>query len=180
MRLLLDACVLYPDTLRRVMLGYAEAGGFVPLWSARILAEWCGAVADRRGPAEAALAEAEAVQLKRRWPEACVTGWEPLEDPEGLPDKADAHVIAAAQAGEADGVVTLNTRDFPLRRLGAAGLARLHPDAFLAQEFVPGGALDAVLDAVEAAAPPEARGAGFRGFLKRGGLPRLAKARARG
>jgi hypothetical protein len=182
MRLVLDACVLFPEVMRRVLLDYAAADGFEPLWSSRILGEWQTAVVRQRGPAEAALVAGAAAAMARRFPDALVTGWEELEDPAGLPDPADAHVIAAGRAGGADGIVTLNIRDFPLRAMAAAGLARLHADAFLVQEYAAGGALDAVLDAVEAAAPPEARGAGFRGYLKRGGLPRLAKAhqRARG
>lgn len=37
MRLVLDACVLFPGRLRDILLGVAERGGFTPLWSARIL-----------------------------------------------------------------------------------------------------------------------------------------------
>jgi hypothetical protein len=180
MRLVLDACVLFPEVMRGVLLGYAAAGGFAPLWSARILEEWRLALARQRGPEAAAEGATAAALMEARFPDALVTGWEPLEDPAGLPDPADAHVIAAARAGGADGVVTLNIRDFPLRAMGAAGLARLHPDGFLVGEYEPGGALDAVLDEVERAAPEQVRGDGFRRYLKRGGLPRLAKARARG
>jgi hypothetical protein len=179
MRLVLDACTLFPEVMRGVLLGYAGAGGFEPLWSRRILAEWLDAIARQRGPAEAALAGDAAAAMARHFPDALVEGWEALEDPGGLPDPADAHVIAAARASGADGIVTLNIRDFPLRAMGAAGLARLHPDAFLAQEYAVGGPLDEVLDTVEAAAPPAMRGEGFRSYLKRGGLPRLAKARQR-
>lgn len=179
MRLVLDACVLFPDAMRAVLLGHAAAGGFEPLWSTRILREWELAVERQRGPAAAGAARAAAEAMAARFPAACVTGWEALEDAAGLPDPADAHVIAAARAGRADGIVTLNIRDFPLRAMAAAGLARLHPDAFLAAEYEPGGPLDAVLDSVEAEAPPGARGEGFRSYLKKGFLPRLAKARAR-
>lgn len=177
MRLVLDACVLFPEVMRAVLLGHAQAGGFTPLWSGRILEEWQMALARQRGPEAAAEGATSAALMTARFPASLVEGWEPLEDPTGLPDPADAHVIAAARAGGADGVVTLNIRDFPLRVMGAAGLARLHPDAFLVAEYVPGGPLDIVLDGIEAAAPATAQGAGFRGYLKRGGLPRLAKAR---
>lgn len=172
MRLVLDACVLFPDRLRRVLIAYAEVGGFAPLWSDRILGEWARAAEARLGPVEAGLARAAAEALGRRFPQARVTGWEALEDPAGLPDPADAHVIAAARAGGADGIVTLNTRDFPLRALGAHGLARLEPDGFLRADYAPGGALAAALAAVEAeAATPD-----FPKWIKKAGLPRLAKA----
>ncbi|MBL3553988.1 PIN domain-containing protein, partial [Rhodovulum sulfidophilum] len=43
MKVLLDACVLYPTVLREILLGVARRGGFTPLWSARILEEWARA-----------------------------------------------------------------------------------------------------------------------------------------
>ncbi len=174
MRLLLDACTLYPRLMRGAVLGYAEAGGLTPLWSERILGEWVLATERKLGPLAAAQARASAARMRARFGEACVSGWERVEIHERLPDANDAHVLAAAVAGGADGIVTLNIRDFPLRALGARGLARLHPDAFLRAEWRAGGALDAVLDEMEAAAPA----LDFRKALKAAGLPRLAKARA--
>ncbi|MGF1659631.1 MAG: RSP_2648 family PIN domain-containing protein [Rubrimonas sp.] len=173
MRLLLDACALYPRLMRGALLGYAEAGGFAPLWSARILEEWRRAAERKQGPAAAMEAEAVAARMRARFPQAEATGWEAVQTPERLPDPGDAHVLAAAVAGGADGIVTLNIRDFPLRALGARRLARLHPDAFLRAEWTPGGALDAVLDEMAAAAPD----LDFARALKAAGLPRLAKAR---
>jgi hypothetical protein len=175
MRLVLDACVLFPRALRGVLLRYAEAGGFAPLWSSRIAEEWARAALRAQGPAGEAEARGAADLMRARFPGGEVTGWEAFETPEGLPDPADAHVIAAARAGGADGVLTLNTRDFPLRAMGAAGLARLDPDAFLRAEFAPGGA---VARAVAAELAEHAADAEPRRFLKKAGLPRLAKAMA--
>ena len=176
MRLVLDACVLFPQGMRAILLDYAVAGGFAPLWSERIAEEWARAAEAKQGPEAAAAARAAEARMRAAFPAGRVTGWEALEDAAGLPDAADAHVIAAARAGGADGIVTLNTRDFPLRALGAHGLARLHPDGFLRADWAPGGPLDSVLDA---AAAVEAGGdaAAFRRWLKKAGLPRLAKAR---
>lgn len=178
MRIVLDACVLFPTVVREVLLDYAAAGGFAPLWSARILGEWERAALRRLGPEGAMAARVEAARMADRFPTGVVAAWEALENPSGLPDPADAHVIAAALAGGADGVLTFNIRDFPLRALGAAGLARFHPDDFLRAEWERGGPVDRALDAAEAAAPPPMRGPGFRTYLKKAGLPRLAKARA--
>ena len=36
MRVLLDACVLFPTVMREVLLGAAAEGAFVPMWSERI------------------------------------------------------------------------------------------------------------------------------------------------
>ena len=55
MKIVLDACVLYPDVMRRLLIAAAKAELFTPVWSARILEEWARAAA-RSGP----LAEAQA------------------------------------------------------------------------------------------------------------------------
>ena len=39
MKVLIDACVLYPTVLRELVLGLAATGAFEPLWSARLLIE---------------------------------------------------------------------------------------------------------------------------------------------
>ncbi|MEM6276609.1 MAG: PIN domain-containing protein, partial [Pseudomonadota bacterium] len=49
MKILLDACVLYPTVQREILLKTARAGVFTPLWSDRILEEWRRAAA-RHGP----------------------------------------------------------------------------------------------------------------------------------
>jgi hypothetical protein len=169
MRLTLDACVLFPEVVRGALLSYARAGGFAPSWSARILEEWARAAGRTQGPAAEAAARAEAAAMDAAFPGARVDGWEQLEDAAGLPDPADAHVLAAAQAGGAEGVVTFNIRDFPLRIMQARGLARLHPDGFLRTEWAPGGPLDAALARL-------GHGARLAPMLKKAGLPRLAKA----
>ena len=168
MRLVLDACVLFPDTVRAALLAYAAAGGLTPLWSDRILEEWARA-AGRGGPEPEAAARAAAAAMTERWPGAAVSDWAAHEDAAGLPDRADAHVLAAATAGRADGVVTFNIRDFPLRVMAARGLARLHPDDFLRLEWTPGEPLDAALAGL-------GLGEDLPRRLKRAGLPRLAKA----
>jgi hypothetical protein len=170
---LLDACVLYPQLMRNALLGYAEAGGFAPVWSRRILDEWVRAAERKQGPGEAAAARAIAARMNSRFPDAEAEDLGRADIAERLPDPGDAHVIAAACAGGAEGIVTLNIRDFPLRALSARGLARLHPDAFLRAEWTPGGPLDLVLGAIADAAP----GLDLRKGLKAAGLPRLARAR---
>lgn len=168
----LDACVLFPPLLREVLIGAARAGLYAPLWSERILEEWARAAGRVHGPESEARARGDAALLAAWFPSARVAGWESREALFALPDPADAHVAAAALAGGADGVVTLNLRDFPGPALAAEGLARLSPDAMLWRLWEPGGALDALLGRAVAGQDP----ASARKALKRAGLPRVAKA----
>jgi hypothetical protein len=73
-RALLDACVLYPDILRRLLLGAADAGLFVPVWSERVLDEWNRAAA--RAGSDAA---AEILALRQRWPAAAALESGPIK-----------------------------------------------------------------------------------------------------
>ncbi|MBN7785492.1 PIN domain-containing protein [Ponticoccus gilvus] len=177
MKVLLDTCVLYPTVMREMLLGAAGQGLFTPLWSARILEEW--ALAARKiGPGGETQARGEIAMAGANWPKAQVT-WPPsLESRLWLPDANDVHVLAAAVAGSADVIVTMNAKDFPRNLLAEEGLSRVDPDAFLQglHEANP-EALAHVADRVLA----EARrlsGEDWtrRALMKKARLPRLGKA----
>ena len=177
MRVLLDACVLFPTVLREVLLGVAEEGAYDPLWSERILEEWARAVAGKL-PGQEGIARAEIALLRDRWPTASVEVDPAVEARLNLPDPADNHVLAAAIAGQAEVLVTLNLSDFPTRHLAAEGVLRLDPDHFLLglwqdqPDLVAGvcGRVHAKAEALSGTTMPK------RGLLKRAKLPRLGKA----
>jgi hypothetical protein len=127
---LLDACVLYPTVLREVLLGCAARGLFRPLWSARILEEWARATV-KLGEAAHVLARGEVAQVASRFPQAMVNVPQGMEGRLWLPDSNDVHVLAAAIAGNAQGILTFNAADFPRGFLADEGLVRLDPDNFL-------------------------------------------------
>ena len=164
MRAVLDACVLYPTVLRGLLEHCAASGLYVPLWSARILEEWRRAVA------------AEIAALTAAFPAATVAPDPEAEAALVLPDPADAHVLAAALAGGAGAIVTLNLADFPPRVLARHDIRPWHPDAFLmalaeaAPEAVE-AALAAVVDPLVSAGAAPSR----RAVLKRATLPRLGR-----
>jgi hypothetical protein len=170
--------VLFPTVLREVLVGAAGAGLFAPVWSAPILAEWAAAVRRRLGPAGEAVARAESAELRAAFPgaEVPVPGTAALAY--GLPDPFDGHVVAAAVAGGAAVIVTLNLRDFPPRALAPLGLRAEHPDPFLLRLHL--AAPEAVARAAEAVRAKAERLSGLpqpmRATLKRAGLPRLGKA----
>jgi predicted nucleic acid-binding protein len=176
LRILLDACVLFPSVMREMVLGTAATGAFMPLWSARILEEW--ARATRRLPAGAeAIARAEISAMRVAWPESEMAVTEDAIQMLSLPDPDDRHVLAAAIAGGADTLMTLNRGDFPTRILGRHGLILREPDGFLTELLHEG------VDVASVAAVVLRRGESLSGrpqalrsLLKRAGLPRLGKA----
>lgn len=176
-RIMLDACVLYPTVLRELLLGVAASGGFVPLWSPRILAEWQHA-AGRLGPGGAAVASGEIALMRARWPGAEVTPSPGLEDRLDLPDAADKHVLAAAITAQAAAIVTLNLRDFPARALTADGLRAIGPDDFLMDLWLRDASLveGPVAGTVARTEAVSGRPQPLRALLKRARLPRLGKA----
>lgn len=177
MKALLDTCVIYPTVMREMLLGAARMGAFSPLWSERIIAEWVRA-AQKLGPAGAAQAAGEAALLQAAWPGAVVSYPPSLEARLWLPDPADTHVLAAAIAGSADVIVTLNAKDFPRSIMAEEGLSRVDPDAFLHGIWL--AQPDAIKE-VGARVLGEARRLSgedwqMRALLKKARLPRMAKA----
>lgn len=179
MKAVLDTCVIYPTVMRQMLLGVAREGVFTPLWSARIIEEWQRA-AVKLGPQGVAQAGAEAVMLAADWPDAEVI-WPPsLESRLWLPDPADIHVLAAAIAGSADLILTVNAKDFPRNILAEEGVSRADPDTFLL------GVFEAEPDLVQHVGTTvldEARRLSgeawdIRALLKKARLPRVAKALA--
>ena len=177
MKVLLDTCVMYPTVMREVLLGVARTGAFQPLWSERILEEWARA-ARKLGPTGEPQARAEIALVRAQWPKAAVT-WPPsLENRLYLPDPADVHVLAAAIAGHADMLVTMNAKDFPKHTLAEEGLSRQTPDELLYHCWQK--APQAISDAVEAVRQQADHLSGetwdTRKLLKKARLPRLGKA----
>lgn len=179
MRVLVDACVLYPTVMREVVLGLAQAGCFEVRWSARIMEEWALA-ARKLGPAGEVQARGEIAQVQARFPGAMVAAQPGLEARLWLPDPADVHVLAAAVAGSADMILTANAKDFPRGILAEEGVERCDADQLALR------CLDSDPDMVAQVAGAvlaEARLLSgqdwtLRGLLKKARMPRLGKALA--
>ncbi len=173
MKVVLDACVLYPTVMRQVLLGVAGERLFRPMWSARILEEWARA-AERDG----GTARAEIALLRDAWPKAELPPAPGLEARLWLPDEGDIHVLAVAIAGSADAIMTLNAKDFPRGTLSEEGLMRVDPDGFLlrmlgeAPEVVERVAFGVLEDARSASGAPWE----MRALMKKARLPRFGKA----
>ncbi len=177
MKLLLDTCVIYPTVMRQMLLGVAGKGVFTPLWSARIIGEWQRA-AQKLGPEGVAQAGAEAALLAANWPEAEVRYAPSLEARLWLPDPADRHVLAAAIAGSAELIVTLNAKDFPRNTLAEEGLTRVDPDGYLhgVWRAQPELVVQVAHDVLDEANRLSGRAWEMRALMKKARLSRLGKA----
>lgn len=177
MRLVLDTCVLYPTVMREMLLAAARLGHFRPVWSPRILEEWARA-AIKLGPAGEAQARSEIALLRAAWPQAEQASRDGLEARLWLPDAADVHVLALAVSASAEGIVTVNAKDFPRHILAEEDLERLDPDGFLHRCWLadPDGMARAAAEVLETANRLAGGGWEMRPLLKKARLPRLAKA----
>lgn len=177
MRVMIDACVLYPTVMREVLLGCAKLGLFEPRWSARILEEWARATV-KLGPEHAVYARGEIATLSAHFPRAIVPEQPGLETRLWLPDDNDIHVLAAAIAGSCDAVMTLNNKDFPGNILAEEGLYRANPDTFLrrlleeAPDQVRGVAVTVLAEANRLSEDPWT----MRALMKKARMPRFGKA----
>ncbi len=133
-RAVLDACVLANFGLCDLFLTLAENPPLHrPVWNSEILNEAQRTQIEKLGwPAELSRSWREAVESA--FPEALVTGWEPL-----LPvcevDEKDRHVLAAAVRSQADLIVTSNLRHFPSAALPPWRLVASHPGDYLVQLY---------------------------------------------
>lgn len=176
MKVLLDACVLYPTVMREVLIGAARAGLYQPLWSDRILEEWRRAAA-RSGPVDGMQAQGEIALLRGAFPKASVQEFEHIEQRLYLPDSGDLHVLAAAIKGHADIIVTLNAKDFPRYTLAEEGIERLDSDQFMLRlcDDAP-EAVGQVVETVRAAAEHmDDAPRDIRPLMKKARMPRLGK-----
>lgn len=176
MRVLMDACIIFPTVMREMLTETAAAGGFTPLWSDKILEEWRHA-AGRADFEVGGIAGVEIALLKASWPNAMVQTDPTVIDTLSLPDQNDRHVLAAAIAGDADFLLTRNLKDFPTKTLARHDIIRREPDGFLL-EFAQNGPVDMLevgrkvqSRAVKASGRPQL----IRPLLKRTGLPRMGK-----
>lgn len=131
----LDACVLYPMLLRDVLLSLAHADLYSAKWTPHIREEWVRAkLRDGPGRRDQIMSAAEAMELAI--PDCLVTGYEHVIEGLRLPDADDRHVLAAAIAGHADAIVTLNQKHFPKEVLDAFGVEVQTPDEFVLNQLM--------------------------------------------
>lgn len=129
----LDACVLFPMTLRDTLLRAADASLYRPYWTDDILEEVRRNLVEERH-VTAEQAERLIAQMKRYFPESLVTHHTVLI-PTMTNHPKDRHVLATAVVAGARIIVTDNLRDFPRAALDPLGIEAQSADAFLTDLF---------------------------------------------
>jgi predicted nucleic acid-binding protein len=129
-KVVVDANVLYPFTLRDTILRAASKDLFQIYWSAQILDEFT-----RNLVASSRMTEEQSAHLRammgKSFPESSVTGYESLIA--AMPnDPKDRHVAAVAVKVGAQVIVTMNLRDFSTL---PENVEAHSPDQFLSDLF---------------------------------------------
>jgi predicted nucleic acid-binding protein len=126
-----DANVLYPNTLRDLLIRIAQAGIVQAKWTDAILDEMTGALLRNRPDIPPERLGRLRTLMNNAVRDCLVSGYEPLIDGLKLPDPRDQHVLAAAIKSGAQVIVTRNLKDFPAFDLEPWGIEAKSPDAFV-------------------------------------------------
>lgn len=133
----IDACALAGALKRNLLLTLAEAEFFRVRWSGPVLDETQRAIEGiltKKGASDAATRALRARQaMENAFEDASVEDFEKfLGVCEGLPDKNDAHVVAAALKTQAAVIVTDNLKHFPAKLMEPLNLDIRSADEFIA------------------------------------------------
>lgn len=131
--MVLDACVLYPPSLRDFLLTLAALDAFEVRWSEPILEELRrNVVANHPEVDPDRFSNHTLAEMRRHFPEAmAVVSQAEIDRLDN--DPKDRHVAAVGIVATADAIVTINVRDFRSHVLQEAGIAVLTPGELVGQ-----------------------------------------------
>jgi len=130
-----DANVLYPSTLRDLLIRIAQAGLVQAKWTEQILDEvFRNLVGNRPDLDQQKLARTRTL-MNSAVRDCLVVGYEPLVAALELPDPDDRHVLAAAIKARAQVIVTNNVKDFPSSALDAWDMEAKAADDFVLDQI---------------------------------------------
>ncbi|MFJ3395309.1 PIN domain-containing protein [Leifsonia aquatica] len=171
-----DANVLYPPTLRHVLIQIAQTGLVHARWTDEILDEVFRNVSANNPQIPAERLQRTRELMCEAVADCLITGYEPIVKTLTLPDAGDRHVLAAAIRARAATIVTFNLDDFPADELAPWDIEAKHPDEFLLDQFhLDGVAVHAAVQAVaDSMRNPPAAFNDVVDTLERTQLPRAA------
>lgn len=121
------ACVLYPASLRDLLIRLGQTGVFRARWTQRIVDEALRSLARDRSDLDPDRLRRTGELINSSIRDCLVTGYDQLTASLQLPDENDRHVLAAAIRCGAQVIVTNNLRDFPCEALAPLGVEAQHP-----------------------------------------------------
>lgn len=126
--------MLYPSTLRDLLIRIAQARLVQAKWTDRILDEvFKNLLVNRPDLDPTALARTRTLMICAVR-DCLITGYEPLINGLDLPDPDDRHVLAAAIKARAQVIVTSNLKDFPAECLARWDIEAKSPDEFVSDQ----------------------------------------------
>lgn len=126
-----DANVLYPNSLRDLLIRVAQAGLVQAKWTDQILDETFRNLQKNRPDLDPVKLDRTRALMNRAIRDVLVTGYEPLIEVLELPDAGDRHVLAAAIKAHAQVIVTENVKDFPRDKLATWNIEAQAADDFV-------------------------------------------------
>jgi predicted nucleic acid-binding protein len=130
-----DANVLYPNTLRDLLIRIAQSGAVQAKWTNSILEEMAASLHRNRPDIPPERIQRLTELMNKAVRDCLVSGHEPLIEGLKLPDPNDRHVLAAAIKAGAQVIVTRNLRDFPAADLEPWNIEAKSPDAFVLDQI---------------------------------------------
>jgi predicted nucleic acid-binding protein len=126
-----DACVLYPNTLRDLLMELAVKDLYRAKWTDEIHDEWIRNLKQNKSdlPIEKLYRVRDLMNENVR--DCLVTDYQWLIEKLNLPDSNDRHVLAAAIQAKAEVIVTSNLKDFPQSELDKYNIEAQHQDTFI-------------------------------------------------
>ena len=126
-----DANVLYPNTLRDLLIRISQAGLVQAKWTDEILNEMLRALSRNRPDIPSDKFDRLRQLMNEAVRDCLVSEYEPLIEGLKLPDPADRHVLAAAIKAGAQVIVTNNLKHFPAADLSHWNVEAKSPDDFV-------------------------------------------------
>lgn len=130
----LDASVLFSVFKSNFILFLSQSELFRVRWSAHVHEEWIQAQLERRTKATREALEKKRTIMDSEFPDALVLGYESFIENYNLEDPDDRHVVAAAEKGNANVIVTDNPKDFPADKIPDSMIVQT-ADQFVADQF---------------------------------------------
>ena len=130
-----DACILYGNTQRDMLIRIAQSGLVQAKWTNTILDEMQENLCRNRPDISTEKLTRLRTLMNRAVPDVLVEGHEPLIETLKLPDPKDRHILAAAIKAQAQMIVTSNLKDFPAEVLSSWNVEAKSPDDFVLDQI---------------------------------------------